>query len=427
MTNNTYRVAHLADVHLGATPYNLKWRADDILSSLEKTVERIIEDRADLVVVAGDFFDKPKPDNKTIADAIKTVRPLVEHGIPIVFAYGEHDYPKMRDSVAVEILAEALQEKVYAPPRTVIQRTPHKRLKIANLDQYVIRIHDMLILVSPFFLGSPNTRKKVLLEDVYPRYQHLSEQHTGPVIHVAHLTLEHVFPHGDIRIPLDRMPIASYTALGHLHWRIIDSKAEKPYAYPGSLEPLKKGEVVRRQNECLSGFLMVDINSKGELESINLECLEGARSQLIVESKPPEIRTRIRTILQQRNLLGKRPEPLVYLTVKIPTGSRTPSNLGDIISSLERELGVKIVPKIEKSEGPAPLLSFGEQVGGVLDVKAILMRLLGVSGEKGALLADEVLELKNRLLEGDKTKIEEAIKSILRFADLVEAAYTRRR
>jgi len=425
VSGNVLRLAHLADVHLGATPYNLEWRARDILESLMEAVEKILEERVDLVVVAGDFFDRPRPDNRVILEAINALRPLAERGVPVVFAYGEHDYPKTRDRTAVEIVAEALKGRLYAPPRPRVSRDAGGRYSVANLEDYVVRMDGALVTVTPFLLGNPRTRRELLLDTVYPKYASLAERHGGPVIHVAHLTLEHVFPHGDLVVPIARMPPATYTALGHLHWRVVDTGGEKPYAYPGSLEPLKMGEAERRlRDECMSGFLLVDIAGRDGVSNVETVCIESARPQLVVRSGLHELRSRIRTQLLQRRLAGRRKNPLVYLILEVPPGARPPlqSQLSRILRSLRDELKIEIHLKIERlgEEKPGgPPLSGGEGGEG-LDVREILMELMGVEGRKGLMLAEEILQLKEALLSDDAGAIEESLRNVLRFADLVE-------
>ena len=55
------RIAHLADTHLGLKQYNLDEREKDIYDSLEEVGNKILEERADIVIHSGDLFDSPRP------------------------------------------------------------------------------------------------------------------------------------------------------------------------------------------------------------------------------------------------------------------------------------------------------------------------------------------------------------------------------
>ncbi|MEB3773495.1 MAG: DNA repair exonuclease, partial [Desulfurococcales archaeon] len=90
---DTKRIIHLADLHLGARPYGFREREEDILESFDNVVDMILEERPDIVVIAGDLFDKPRPDNQVLRRAIRGLRRVTSQGIPVVAAHGEHDTP----------------------------------------------------------------------------------------------------------------------------------------------------------------------------------------------------------------------------------------------------------------------------------------------------------------------------------------------
>ncbi|WP_062661397.1 DNA repair exonuclease [Aeropyrum camini] len=77
------KILHVADIHLGARPYGLEERRNDIFRSFEFVVETALKDRPDAVLIAGDLFDKPKLPLRDVKQAVELVRMLTDAGIPV--------------------------------------------------------------------------------------------------------------------------------------------------------------------------------------------------------------------------------------------------------------------------------------------------------------------------------------------------------
>jgi DNA repair exonuclease SbcCD nuclease subunit len=89
------RILHLADVHLGASfasfgAYAAE-RAEGVLEAFRALPEVAREQQVHAVLVAGDLFDSPRPDERIAAEAREVFRRLVEV-VPAVFLVpGNHD------------------------------------------------------------------------------------------------------------------------------------------------------------------------------------------------------------------------------------------------------------------------------------------------------------------------------------------------
>ena len=89
------RLLHIADVHLGAS-YSAFGelagaRAAEVrraFRDLPRTAER---EEADLVLIAGDLFDRPDLPSQLVAEARETIRRTVEAGHPVLLVPGNHD------------------------------------------------------------------------------------------------------------------------------------------------------------------------------------------------------------------------------------------------------------------------------------------------------------------------------------------------
>ncbi|MGB3181753.1 MAG: metallophosphoesterase [Cyclobacteriaceae bacterium] len=80
------RVALLADFQVG-----MWWGNTGMVS---KAVDRIIDSKADLVLIGGDFVYKP--DTAVVDEAVSLVKPLADAGIPVYAVLGNHDYSLMK-------------------------------------------------------------------------------------------------------------------------------------------------------------------------------------------------------------------------------------------------------------------------------------------------------------------------------------------
>lgn len=97
-------IAHFADTHLGSSGTGVQRHVQDtftvgvqfrqqevdIRSAFVSAVDRIIEQRPDLVLHAGDLFDHPHPTPQTLDLAFWQFRRLSQERIPVVLVEGDH-------------------------------------------------------------------------------------------------------------------------------------------------------------------------------------------------------------------------------------------------------------------------------------------------------------------------------------------------
>src|SRR5688572_9982901 len=95
-------LAHLADLQLGYRAYHrlapggINARERDVALAFRTALDRIIELRPDLVLVAGDVFHTVRPSNAAIADAFRQFARLRASlpEAPVVVIAGNHDSPR---------------------------------------------------------------------------------------------------------------------------------------------------------------------------------------------------------------------------------------------------------------------------------------------------------------------------------------------
>lgn len=94
------KIVHMSDSHLGFQRFN---RVDKkgrnlieemVYANFDQTIKRIIELKPDVVIHAGDVFDRDRPWVKPLYIFKKGVEKLINKGIQVVIISGNHDAPK---------------------------------------------------------------------------------------------------------------------------------------------------------------------------------------------------------------------------------------------------------------------------------------------------------------------------------------------
>lgn len=110
------KLAHLADLHLGfrqfdrQTPRGGNQREADVAEALRRAVDDLLEQRPDLIVIAGDVFHSVRPTNPAILFFFQQVQRL-RVGLPetpVVIVAGDHDTPRSLETGTILRLYEAL-------------------------------------------------------------------------------------------------------------------------------------------------------------------------------------------------------------------------------------------------------------------------------------------------------------------------------
>lgn len=112
--NTGPRICHLADIHLGYRRYNKVTRAGfnqreaDINHAFHEAVDRLIQLRPAVVIIAGDLFHSVRPSNAVVAFCCRELKRLRQRsGAEIVIIAGNHEAPKRSDTGSVlRVVAE---------------------------------------------------------------------------------------------------------------------------------------------------------------------------------------------------------------------------------------------------------------------------------------------------------------------------------
>ena len=245
------RLVHLADIHLGfrqyqrQTPAGINQREADVAATLRKVIDKVIELKPDIVLIAGDVFHTVRPTNQAILHAFIQFSRLTA-GLPgsrILMVAGNHDTPRSAETGSILKLFSQLGI-------SVIEGTS-SRIRVDEHDLAVLAVPDMA-RDKPRFERDTTAKYNILMlhgeiEDVLPNWGRELER-------------------SPMRVNLKEIRLGQwdYVALGHYHvFRPLDDHS----FYPGSVDYTSTNPwselTEERQNRIEGkGFIEYDLAKK---------------------------------------------------------------------------------------------------------------------------------------------------------------------
>ena len=212
------RLVHLADIHLGfrqylrQTPTGINQREADVGVSLRNVINKVIELKPDVVLLAGDIFHAVRPSNPAILYAYRQFAHLrlMLPNAHLVMIAGNHDTPRTTETGCIL--------RLFAELGFTVVDHEAKRITIPELDLSILAVPD---LAQPPFDPDPAAKYNILL---------------------LHAEIMGVLPR--IGREMDRRPMGitlkelgperwDYVALGHYH--VYKEIAPNAY-YSGALD-----------------------------------------------------------------------------------------------------------------------------------------------------------------------------------------------
>ena len=244
------KLAHLADLHLGfrqcerQTPRGGNQREADVAEAFRRAVDDLIDQRPDLILLAGDIFHSIRPANPAILFLFRQLQRLRAE-LPdsaVVMIAGEHDTPRSAETGTILRLYEALGVEV------VVDQA--RRLVFPALDCSVLAVPHQA-------LAQPE--RPALRPQGGRTFNVLLLHGQWPGVGEARGTMEYG------GAPVDRTDLApaqwDYVALGHYH--VAQQLAPNAW-YAGSLEYVAPNPWGQLQDEAEhgrrgKGYLLVEL------------------------------------------------------------------------------------------------------------------------------------------------------------------------
>ncbi|MEB3859625.1 MAG: exonuclease SbcCD subunit D [Desulfurococcales archaeon] len=404
-------VAHMSDLHIGAKPYGLQERARDVEEAFLESIERIERERPGIVVVAGDVFDKPKPDMRSLKLAVSGFGRLTRKGIKVVCAHGEHDTPaSKREATPIEVLAESLGQNFIAP-----RHPADKSGSLAEwLRNYVVKVDGLHVAVFPFTKWGGLREKRVHGGRILEVMSRIVEKIDGKKLFLGHFSLEPVFRLDSLAHP-DQLPPVDYAAMGHIHRRYVrrggDCSSCPLFAYPGSLEAVTDPD--HDEGLARRGFFLVDLSARGEpvLQDVWLDSTRPAIT-LKVESRSgfSELKRLLYRELERTLSRVKGFKKQAFVRLRIEVAKRfyaSPRQVRELVEEASRKLGILPWVTVSFLDEPQPK---ARASSGQFDQAELIASIAGLERDFGEM----VLQLKEAVLEGDPDLIDGLVDSIAR-------------
>lgn len=223
------RLLHTADVHLGARHADLGDRAatqrERQFAAFVATVDLAIDEKVDLVLVAGDLFDSNTQPRRSVERAAAQIKRLVDARIRVVIAPGTHDvFDKASIYRAYDL--PALAGAVGSDLVTVLD-PDHPDVHLRALD---VVVHGRCYATK----RAPQSP----LAGLDVRKDDRAAWHVG-LLHAA-LAIEGRTDGDDVVIRTEEIEAShlDYLALGHWHSTTKGKAGRTTYAYAGAPEPI---------------------------------------------------------------------------------------------------------------------------------------------------------------------------------------------
>jgi hypothetical protein len=241
------KFAHLADCHLGG------WRQEELQSlnsqTFKKVIERCIDEKVDFVLISGDLFDSAYPPIEVLKEAFAEFKKLHDSKIPVYLIAGSHDF-----SASGKTFLDVLEKAGFCKNMENWEVQSDGRIKLLP------HLHEDIAIY-----GYPGRKSGMELDDLKKAYFDSINPFT---IFMVHTTIKDVIG----TLPIDsierqKLPLANYYAMGHIHQVFKIQERNSYYVYPGPVFPNNFQELVDLK---AGSFELVDL-SGGKIITRNIK------------------------------------------------------------------------------------------------------------------------------------------------------------
>lgn len=293
MTDNTLKLIHFADLHLGVETYGrldqetgFSSRMVDILSALDSLVDYAITHDVHLVLFCGDAYKDRSPNPTQQRELARRIKRLSENNIATFMLTGNHDLPNaLNRATATEIFDTLEVNNVHVVSRPGLEQinTSAGPLQILSLPwlrrSNLMKMEDVKNLdMASLFQKMEEVLTKVIIQN------HARLNPSIPAVLASHVWVEGARTGSEKGSTIGRephlmlsnlvQPDIDYVALGHIHRRQILNE-NPPVVYPGSLVKLDFSD-----SDDEKGFFVVEITTQDDgsrSTSYRFEPLPGRR------------------------------------------------------------------------------------------------------------------------------------------------------
>lgn len=210
------KFAHLADCHLGS------WRQEELqklnFQSFQKSLELAIKEKVDFILISGDLFDSAYPPIEILKETFAEFKKINDAKIPVFLIAGSHDF-----SASGKTFLDVLEKAGFC-----------KNIENFELDGEKIKLNPTIFKEIAIF-GYSGKKSGLEIADLSKVY--FSSIHPQTIF-MIHTTIKDVV--GNIpmeSIEKEKLPIANYYAMGHIHQVFQKEEKNSLFVYPGPIFP----------------------------------------------------------------------------------------------------------------------------------------------------------------------------------------------
>lgn len=265
------KLFHTADWHLGKLVHGV-YMTDDQRVILQEFIEHIRREKPDVVIIAGDIYDRAIPPSDAITLFNETLNTIIlELNTPVIAISGNHDSSTRIDFGSAFMKNEGLYMvgELKFPLEPIVLSDSFGEVHFHPIPY--IEPSQLRARVKDDSIKSHDDAMKYLIDQMVPNFDQNARH-----IAIAHAFITHsstpintseserpLAIGGTEFIQADHFAPFHYTALGHLHQAQIvkDERIQysgSPLKYSGSEIPHKKG------------FLMIEIDENGALTTTKI-------------------------------------------------------------------------------------------------------------------------------------------------------------
>ena len=217
METKRIKFAHLADCHLGG------WRQEELqrlnFQSFQKVIDTCIQEQVEFILISGDLFDSAYPPIEILKDSFAEFKKVKDAKIPVYLIAGSHDF-----SASGKTFLDVLEKAGFCKNVENSEIQEDGRIKLNPC------MHDNIAIY-----GYPGKKSGMEIEDLSKVY--FSEIHPFTIfmVHTAISAAIGTIPMESIE--KQKLPLANYYAMGHVHKRFEDHISNSRYVYPGPTFP----------------------------------------------------------------------------------------------------------------------------------------------------------------------------------------------
>ncbi|MFW9866611.1 MAG: exonuclease SbcCD subunit D [Candidatus Thorarchaeota archaeon] len=294
------KFAHISDVHLGA------WRNERLnqlgYKAFEKTVDSIIKECVDFVIISGDLYDVSNPKVEVIDLATRELKRLNDNEIPVYGIMGSHDFSPSNKSMIRPLITAGLFIDVWKA-----ELTEDDKIKLKFFLEPKTKIK---------LVGLRARKRSLEIEEFEILDRKSMEAEKGPKIFILHTMLSELKPKEFKRMestPKSYLPQNfDYYAGGHLHTTLPKKLKESGFIlkvdrynniiYPGCIFPTDFREI---EETKYGGFCLVSGETSNDkldlqviynpikvidIESISMDCTNKSTVDVLNELKQEFLR-----------------------------------------------------------------------------------------------------------------------------------------